>query len=108
MKKGGSPRNPFLAPIRAGCHIPAPIHAERIGHMECPKCGGSGHVLDPRVQGMMMKREREEKGLSLREVARRMGFTAAYICDMELGRRGWNGAKIKAFRLALTGNNSTE
>lgn len=48
-----------------------------------------------------MKQERQQTGLTLREVARRMGFTAAYISDLELGRRGWNDAKVKAYRIAL-------
>jgi DNA-binding transcriptional regulator YiaG len=35
-----------------------------------------------------LKAKRQKAGLSLREVARRMQFTPAYVSDVELGRRG--------------------
>lgn len=35
-----------------------------------------------------LKAKRLQSGISLREVARRMQFTPAYVSDVELGRRG--------------------
>lgn len=60
----------------------------------CPTCGGHGKVPDPRTIGSLLKTERKAKGLSLREIARRMEFTPAYISDLEHGRRAW-GAKLR-------------
>lgn len=37
--------------------------------------------------GDFIKRHREQKGLYLREVARLLGLSPAYICDMEKNRR---------------------
>lgn len=38
---------------------------------------------------------REERKMSLRELARRLGLSAPYISDMELGRRGACGATVE-------------
>lgn len=48
-----------------------------------------------------MRKLRQAAGLSLREVARQMGRSAAYISDLELGRRGWSGTLIRAYEKAL-------
>lgn len=37
--------------------------------------------------GAALRRERERKGLSLREVARQLGVSAPFLSDVELGRR---------------------
>ncbi len=66
----------------------------------CPRCGGSGVVADDREIGKALKTERGK--LSLREVSRRMGVSAAYVCDLEHGKRAWNALRIQAYRKALT------
>ncbi len=68
----------------------------------CPKCGGSGVVHNPKAQGAEMARQRTHAGLTLREVARRMNFTVAYICDLENGRRAWNHRLQVAYFRALS------
>ena len=51
----------------------------------CQHCSGRGQV--ERVDGRSIRRSRETAGLSLRSVADRVGVSASYLSDMELGRR---------------------
>ncbi len=67
----------------------------------CPRCGGSGQVDDPAEQGKKMRELRLAKKLSLKEVARRMNLTAAYISDMELGRRNWRAELVEKYNRAI-------
>ena len=46
---------------------------------------------------------RRIKQISLREVARRMGISAAYLSDLELGRRKWSDRLCDLFRQAING-----
>jgi transcriptional regulator with XRE-family HTH domain len=56
----------------------------------CPKCGGRGKVQDQIDLGLYFRQKRLQTGESIREVARHMNLSAAYICDLELGRRSWS------------------
>ena len=67
----------------------------------CRRCGGSGHEPDDRAIGERMRRRRKGASRSLRWLAQRLGFTASYLCDLELGRRRWTPDKIKAYERAL-------
>lgn len=51
----------------------------------CRACEGSG--LERRVNPKWLRNTRLDARVSLREMARRLGFSAAYISDIELGRR---------------------
>lgn len=73
------------------------------GTKPCPRCEGTGHVPDPAYHGKEARARRKQAGLSLREVARRMGFSVAYVGDLELGRRGWNDELMKRYIRALRG-----
>lgn len=61
----------------------------------CSRCGGSGRAwtTDPAT----LRARREWAGLSLREFARRIGFTPAYISDVELGRRNATDAIVAQY-----------
>lgn len=49
--------------------------------------------------GLKMRALREKCGLSLRTVAKRMGFKSAqYISDLERGRRPWSESLIARFK----------
>lgn len=48
-----------------------------------------------------MRQLREHSGLSLREVARRLGFSAAYLSDLERGQRLWNKEREQQYKRAL-------
>ena len=67
----------------------------------CPRCGGSGKVMDDKKIGALMRDIRKKAGVSLRAVALQLGLSAAYVCDLELGRRGWNAEKRKKYREAV-------
>lgn len=58
----------------------------------CPTCGSERAVVD----GHWLRRQRQRAGLTLREVSRRLGFSAPYISDVELNRRNCTPA-IRAF-----------
>ena len=49
----------------------------------CGQCGTPRSVVD----GAWLRAKRREAGLTLREMARRLEFSAPYICDVELNRR---------------------
>lgn len=70
----------------------------------CPQCGGRGKVCDPAQIGLRLKREREAAGITGREMARRMGYSAMYVCDLEHGRRDWKAKLIDAYLRALPAN----
>ena len=57
--------------------------------IQCPRCAGQGEVEI--VDNARLRKMRETAGMSLRELARRCGITAPYLCDIELGRRQPSG-----------------
>jgi predicted transcriptional regulator len=67
----------------------------------CPKCCGTGSVLDPRAQGMALRLLREKKNIPLREMSERMDISSPYLSDLELGRRDWNTDLIERYNAAL-------
>ncbi len=69
--------------------------------MCCPKCEGTGQVLDPRAQGAKMRELRESRKVSLTEMAEKMDYTPPYLSDLELGRRAWNTDLIRRYKAAL-------
>lgn len=69
--------------------------------MTCPKCDGTGHVLNPMAQGNAMRQIRLKAGVAVREMARRLDVSAPYVSDLELGRRGWNSGLIERYKAAL-------
>jgi len=67
----------------------------------CPRCGGSGTILDDRAFGDLMREARKARGLSVREIARRVKWSPAYVSDLELGKRMWTHAKHKRYEAGL-------
>lgn len=51
--------------------------------MQCPCCGGLGVI----AHHTELRRLRLAKGISLRDVAKALNFSASYLSDIELGRR---------------------
>jgi transcriptional regulator with XRE-family HTH domain len=73
---------------------------------KCSKCNGTGEIENPIEVGATMRAKRVTgvqvgNGQTLRAVARKMGFTASYICDLEQGRRAWSESLKKAYLKAL-------
>lgn len=67
------------------------------GYELCPRCGGDGVV----ARGSEMRRLRKVARKGLNETAERMGISAAYLCDLEHGRRGWSPELAEKFRKAI-------
>ncbi len=59
-------------------------------------------VVDHEATGKLMRKFRIEKGESLRSVAKRMGVSAPFLSDLELGRRHWTEEKVEQFYIAAT------
>lgn len=57
----------------------------------CKRCHGTGVAPDWQRLGKELRTRRVASDLSLREVARRVGISAAHLSDMELGRRSMGG-----------------
>lgn len=51
----------------------------------CEHCNGKGFTMG--YNNLVLRKIRESKDISLREAARNMGISAAYLSDIELGRR---------------------
>ena len=62
-----------------------PNMAKPVMKIKCPRCGGAGKIVD--LDGGAFRTVREHSGISLREVARRAQISAAYLSDIEHGRR---------------------
>lgn len=72
------------------------------GYMECPKCMGTGKIVNPESFGAEMRAMREAEGYTLRDMAKRMKISAMFLSDMERGRRNWSGDRIALFRTILS------
>lgn len=59
----------------------------------CPWCNGTGRRPDWRILGAKVRAARKRKRLGLRDLARQAGCSAAYLSDLEYGRRAWQGPK---------------
>ena len=70
----------------------------------CSYCNGTGRVID----ATYLRNLRLTQGLSLREVARRAGFSVPYISDLELGRRPLRGELGKRLEAAISGESEAQ
>jgi hypothetical protein len=65
-------------------------HVGGCGPVVCLTCEGRGHVgqevLDRIVEGKRRRRERIDRGLSLRDEATRLGISMQELCNLEHGR----------------------
>ena len=67
----------------------------------CPLCGGYGVVEDNRAIGNTYKMKRKDNGLSQRGVARFMGYSSAFLCNLESGKVVWTQALRDSYDKAL-------
>lgn len=61
----------------------------------CPRCNGSGQIPDPGFTGQALRQKRAAAKLSLRQLAKHSNISAAYLSDLELGRRGTPAETLK-------------
>lgn len=58
-------------------------------------------VTDDQTTGQLMRRARLQTGMSLRGLAKKLGYSAPYVSDLELGRQNWNEERIEKFKRIL-------
>lgn len=63
--------------------------------VKCPKCSGTGKIVDQRELGLEMKSLREKSGISLRQLAERLKISAPYLSDMERGNRNFSQDRVE-------------
>ena len=68
-----------------------------ISQYQCEQERRAAHM----AVGTELRREREDKGLSLRQVAQEIGCSAPYLSDCELGRRRLSPEKMNDYRTVL-------
>lgn len=68
---------------------------------KCPHCAGTGEVDDPYEIGLRLRLDRQARGLSIEDVAKKMGFTRMYLSHLERGIRNWSDDLISKYRKAL-------
>lgn len=67
------------------------------GTLPCAHCDGTGRVPDWRELGRLVRGARLKRGLRLREAARQLKVSPAYLSDLERGARAWWGPKAQAY-----------
>lgn len=94
-----------------------PCDHDECGLLACKKDGGSQQragyphscatktitMIDNVATGEHARKERKRMGRSLREVARRLGVSAAFLSDLELGRRNWTDKRLVEFMMVVHG-----
>lgn len=63
--------------------------------MPCEKCNGTGLVKI--ICPGSLRKHRESMGISLRELAKILGLSAPYLCDVERGRRNCTKKLLTAY-----------
>lgn len=58
-------------------------------------------AIDHIATGAALRERRKAAGVSMREMARRMGLSAPYVGDLELGRRAWTADRVANFEAKL-------
>ena len=79
----------------------AVVEEVQVPTVPCERCGGTGQRPDDPKVGNLMRQRREKTGISMREVSRRLKFSAAYVCDLELGRRAWSQPLVTRYLEAI-------
>lgn len=76
-------------------------------YTKCSHCNGTGKEIDDFRTGQNAKSEREAAKVSVRALARAIGWSAAYVSDLERGNRRWNEEKMTRYMQALDLTRST-
>lgn len=79
------------------------MNTSSVATVNCDKCKGKGVLPDQQALGHKMRRKRQRRGMSLTETAVRMGFSKAYVSDLERGRRAWSIDLMISFEAVTKG-----
>lgn len=77
------------------------IDKQFAGHA-CERCGGTGIDVDEKAPAVLRKM-REELGMSQIEMGRRLGLSDCYISQLEAGHRRLTWEMVAGYRRALAG-----
>lgn len=58
-------------------------------------------VVDHIKAGAYIRKTRTTAGMSLRRLAKEMGFTAPFVSDLERGRRSWSEKNFDKAQIAI-------
>lgn len=66
----------------------------------CQWCNGTGKSYDHAYVGAEMRKFRKSRGVVLRVVADKLGYSIPYLSDLEKGYRNWRTDLIEKFKKA--------
>lgn len=69
--------------------------------VKCEYCMGSGETQDAHEVGAEMRRHRLARGLTMRDFAKALGISHAYLCQLENGTRRWRLAMVELYASKL-------
>lgn len=85
-----------MATVRGMSAAAKRLGIQKFTEDDCPMCGTPRTVIN----GRWLRIQREMAGMTMREMARQLEFSAAYLCDVEHNRRHCS-PKIRAAYEAL-------
>lgn len=74
----------------------------------CQWCMGTGMELDQREFGAEMRRKREKKGITAKDMSLRVGCSPAYVSELERGMKKWTIDLRDRFKRALMGKEASD
>jgi len=69
---------------------------------KCRRCKGSGREPDQVETGLWFRAHREQLGISLRTMAKRLNISPSFLSNLEQGRRVWTPSVRESYKLALS------
>jgi hypothetical protein len=72
----------------------------------CCTCFGSGKLVNHRLTGDRMREKRKLAGVTAVLVARRCGWTPAYVSMLESGKKPWDTGRVEKYLTALVNDES--
>jgi predicted transcriptional regulator len=86
----------------------SPLRSRVQGNDEWFAHCGRLFVQSNRENGQFARKCREEAGVSLRTLAKRMGVSAPFLSDLERGNRQWSDALCGKWEVAMNPENAPD
>lgn len=67
---------------------------------QCPMCRGEGWIYRAPI-GRTLRAQREDAGITMRTLAKRLGISPTYLSDLENDRRRWDGKLVNRYQHAI-------
>jgi predicted transcriptional regulator len=67
----------------------------------CKHCNGTGHAPDNAGIGSTLRKEREESGIGLRDMAALIGISHSFLVGLEQGKRTWKRSIRKRYEQVI-------